>query len=74
MMLSPQGRPPKMKIVKIKILLFSIDICYLLYDTCWLIIDDLTSIDICGNYKPISTKFSEIFLLKGEYKVGQKMY
>jgi len=34
---------------------------------------EISSIDkglLCGNYELISTKFSELFLLSGEHKVG----
>jgi len=33
---------------------------------------EIASIDICDNYELISTKFSKIPILSGEYKVEQK--
>jgi len=33
---------------------------------------EISSIDICGNYKPISTTFSENFHQSGEYYAAKK--
>jgi len=35
---------------------------------------EISSIDICGNYEPISTKLSEISFLSGKLIFDQEMY